>query len=90
MLDGRSTVADALGRYGAFSASHRLQFECMYAAQQSVQRLHGRPMDGLVGLFGRRRVSHWAFRHYLDIAPPSFALPAPSASVAARSAAVAA
>jgi hypothetical protein len=26
-------------------------------------------------------VSHWAFRHYLDIAPPSFALPAPQVGV---------
>jgi digeranylgeranylglycerophospholipid reductase len=77
VLDGRSTVESALRRYGEFSASHRWQFECMYAAQQSVRRLHGRPMDGLVALFGRRRVSHWAFRHYLDIAPPVAALPAP-------------
>jgi hypothetical protein len=28
-------------------------------------------MDTLVRAFGRQRVSHWAFRHYLDIAPPS-------------------
>jgi flavin-dependent dehydrogenase len=77
VIDGRSSVESALARYEAFSASHRWQFECMYAAQQSVRRLHGRPMDALVGLFGRRRVSHWAFRHYLDIAPPMAALPAP-------------
>jgi flavin-dependent dehydrogenase len=77
VLDGRQTVDRALSRYGSFSASHRFQFDCMYAAQQSVRRLHGRPMNALVGLFGRRRVSHWAFRHYLDIAPPSAALPAP-------------
>jgi hypothetical protein len=49
----------------------------MYHAQQSVRRLHGAPMNGLVRLLGRRRVSYWAFRHYLDIAPPSAALPAP-------------
>ena len=77
-LDGRQTVAQALRRYGDFSASHRFQFECMYASQQSVRRLHGAPMNALVSLFGRRRVSHWAFRHYLDIAPPSAALPAPA------------
>jgi flavin-dependent dehydrogenase len=87
VVDGRSSVELALRRYGEFSASHRLQFDCMYAAQQSVRRLHGRPMDGLVGLFGRRRVSHWAFRHYLDIAPPVAALPAPPTP---RSAAIAA
>src|SRR4051794_38216661 len=77
VLDGRQPLELALRRYGDFSAAHRLQFECMYAAQQSVRRLHGRPMNALVSLFGRRRVSHWAFRHYLDIAPPSAALPAP-------------
>jgi digeranylgeranylglycerophospholipid reductase len=82
-LDGRQTVAHALRRYGDFSASHRFQFECMYAAQQSVRRLHGRPMNALVGLFGRRKVSHWAFQHYLDIAPPTAALPAPLAPSAA-------
>ncbi len=50
VLDGRQTVELALRRYADFSASHRFQFECMYAAQQSVRRLHGRPMDGLVRL----------------------------------------
>jgi len=86
VLDGRREAAAALRRYHEFSASHRVKFECMYAAQQSVRRLHGRPLDGLVGLFGRRRVSYWAFRHYLEIAPPGAALPAPvrrSAVVAA-------
>jgi digeranylgeranylglycerophospholipid reductase len=83
VLDGRQTVELALRRYADFSASHRFHFECMYAAQQSVRRLHGRPMDRLVRLFGRRRVSHWGFRHYLDIAPPMAALPAPALESAA-------
>jgi flavin-dependent dehydrogenase len=87
VLDGRQPVELALRRYADFSASHRFQFECMYAAQQSVRRLHGRPMNGLVGLLGRRRVSHWAFRHYLDIAPPTAALPAPPLGAAAVAAA---
>jgi hypothetical protein len=59
----------------------------MYAAQQSVRRLHGRPMNALVGLFGRKSLTRWAFRHYLDIAPPSAALPAPPLSRAAVAAA---
>ena len=83
-LDGRQDLGDALRRYHDFSASHRLPFACMYAAQQSVRRLHGPPMNGLVRLFGRRRVSKWAFRHYLDIAPPSAALPAPRGAVTPR------
>jgi 2-polyprenyl-6-methoxyphenol hydroxylase-like FAD-dependent oxidoreductase len=78
VLDGRQDVGAALKRYAEFSWGHRLPFACMYAAQQSVRRLHGAPMNSLVRLFGRRGVSHWAFRHYLDIAPPSAALPAPA------------
>jgi flavin-dependent dehydrogenase len=87
VLDGRQDAGAALARYGDFSAGHRLTFDCMYAAQQSVRRLHGPAMDGLVRAFGRRGLSHWAFRHYLDIAPPSAALPAPPAGRAALSAA---
>jgi hypothetical protein len=52
----------------------------MYAAQQSIRHLHGRPLDALTRVFARPRVSEWAFRHYLDIAPPSYAVPAPPAA----------
>jgi flavin-dependent dehydrogenase len=86
-LDGRQSADDALRRYGEFSARHGFQFACMYAAQQSVRRLHGPVLDGLVRAFGSRRLSEWAFGHYLDIAPPSAALPAPPEGAAALSAA---
>ena len=55
VLDGRQDLAAALRRYHEFSARHRLPFECMYHAQQSVRRLHGPPMNALVRTFGRRR-----------------------------------
>ena len=77
VLDGRSSVADALERYGAFSAAHRAKFEAMLLAQRAVPRLHPRALGEVVRAFGRPRLSHWGFGHYLDIAPPSFALPAP-------------
>jgi flavin-dependent dehydrogenase len=86
-LDGRQSADDALRRYGEFSARHGFQFACMYAAQQSVRRLHGPVLDGLVRAFGSRRLSEGAFGHYLDIAPPSAALPAPPEGAAALSAA---
>ncbi len=89
VLDGRQGAGDALRRYDEFSAGHSLPFACMYAAQQSVPRLHGPVMDGLVRTFGHRRLSAWAFRHYLDVAPPSAALPAPPEARAALSAAAA-
>jgi flavin-dependent dehydrogenase len=77
VFEGRQDRADALARYGAFSASHKWKFEAMYAAQQSIRHLHGRPLDSLTRVFARPRVSDWAFAHYLEIAPPSFAVPAP-------------
>ncbi len=80
VLDGRQDAGQALRRYHDFSAGHSFPYACMYAAQQSVRHLHGVPMNGLVGLFARRRLAHWGFRHYLDIAPPEFALPAPDAA----------
>jgi flavin-dependent dehydrogenase len=89
VLDGRQTVEEALRRYHDFSAAHALRFACMYRAQQSVRHLHGVPMDALVRLFARRGVSHWAFRHYLEIAPPSAALPAPPEGASAPVAAAA-
>jgi flavin-dependent dehydrogenase len=83
VLEGRQEREDALARYHAFSASHQWKYETMYAAQQSVRYLHGRPVDRLARAFARPRVSNWAFNHYLEIAPPSFAVPAPPAAVPA-------
>jgi flavin-dependent dehydrogenase len=80
VLDGRLTRDEALARYDAFSAAHRWKFEAMYAGQQSIRHLHGRPLDALTRVFTRPRVAEFAFRHYLDIAPPSFAVPAPPAA----------
>jgi flavin-dependent dehydrogenase len=80
VLDGRRDRAEALRRYGAFSRSHRHKFAAMYAAQQSIRHLHGRPLDTLTRGFRRPRLGLWAFRHYLEIAPPSFAVPAPPAA----------
>jgi flavin-dependent dehydrogenase len=84
VVEGRSDRESALSKYGAFSASHRVQFECMYLAQQSIRYLHGRPLDSVARFFTRARVSEWAFRHYLEIAPPSFAVPAPAVAVSAE------
>src|SRR3954471_14408614 len=87
VLDGRRDRAAALARYGAFSRSHRSKFFAMYLAQQSIRHLHGRPLDTLTRTFTRTRVAQWGFRHYLEIAPPSFAVPAPPAARPVRLAA---
>src|SRR3954447_24373187 len=77
VVEGRSSTGSALARYGALSASHRVKFESMLLAQRAVPRLHPRALAGLVRAFGRPRVSGWGFGHYLEIAPPEYALPAP-------------
>jgi menaquinone-9 beta-reductase len=87
VLAGERTREAALRRYHAFSGSHRAKFECMLAGQRAVRHLHGRPIDAVARAFARRGLAGWAFRHYLDIAPPSFALPAPPMAAAVRAAA---
>jgi flavin-dependent dehydrogenase len=84
VVAGRRERADALRRYDDFSGAHRWKFEAMLAAQRAIRHSHGRPLDTAVCLFARRRASHWAFRHYLEIAPPSFAIPAPPAAARGR------
>jgi flavin-dependent dehydrogenase len=77
VLAGARGRHEALRRYGAFSAGHRWKFEAMLRAQQAVPRLAPAALDRLVRAFARPGIAHPAFRHYLEIAPPAAALPAP-------------
>jgi flavin-dependent dehydrogenase len=76
VVDGRITREQALERYGAFSADHAWQFAWLLNAQHAVGRLTDRRLlSGIIGALGHQPVVDWAFKHYLSIAPPSFALP---------------
>jgi flavin-dependent dehydrogenase len=77
VVAGRQDRSEALARYGRLSAEHRVPFECLFGVQQSIRHLHGPVLDTLTRLFSRRRVAHWAFRHYLGICPPDAVLPTP-------------
>jgi flavin-dependent dehydrogenase len=90
VVEGRQQVSQALARYGEFSADHAWHFRWLFRTQQSIRRLHGPVLDGLTGALARPGLSHWAFRHYLDIAPPEYALPGPTAVGAAAGRAAAA
>jgi flavin-dependent dehydrogenase len=91
VLEGRQHVSQALRRYGDFSADHAWKFRWIFRTQQAVRHLHGPVLDRVTRAFARPDLSSWAFRHYLDIAPPEFALPRPeAASRAGATAAVAA
>lgn len=80
VLAGERELDEALRRYHAFSARHGWKYAAMLSAQDAIPRLHGRPLDTMTRAFARRRLARWAFRHYLDVAPPEFALPAPPAA----------
>jgi hypothetical protein len=77
VLAGERSKDEALRRYAEFADAHRWKFEWMWLNQRAVRHLHGRPLDWLAHFTSRPRVTHVLFRKYLNLAPPSFALPAP-------------
>jgi flavin-dependent dehydrogenase len=77
VLAGARSREEALRRYAEFADSHRWKFEWMWLNQRCIRHLHGRPLDWLAHFTSRPRATHYLFRKYLNLAPPSFALPAP-------------
>jgi flavin-dependent dehydrogenase len=75
VLDGDATREEALARYAAFSDSHEWKFRWMLRAQRTVPRIPPRLLRQIVAAMGRPAFSHWAFGHYLRIAPPLEAAP---------------
>ena len=75
VLDGRATRDDARRRYAAFSAGHEWKFTWMLRAQRFVPRVPPRMLALATRAMASRAFTHWAFGHYLRIAPPEFAGP---------------
>ena len=80
VLEGRQDRSTALRRYHEFSDGHAWKFRWCFRTQQAVRHLHGAPANRIVRAFENERLSRWAFDHYLRVAPPEFALPAPAAA----------
>jgi flavin-dependent dehydrogenase len=75
VLDGRQTREQALARYGSFNEDHRYAFDWLWRVQTIFSGMNKYPaMDTTLQVMSRPRVIRWAFAHYLNIAPPSFAL----------------
>jgi flavin-dependent dehydrogenase len=75
VIEGRQTREQALARYGSFSDDHRWAFDWLWRVQRMVGGINKYPaMDTALELMSRPKLVRWAFTHYLDIAPPSFAL----------------
>jgi flavin-dependent dehydrogenase len=77
VVAGERTREEALRRYGAFSDSHEWKFRWMLRAQRLVPRIWPPLLNRVIGTMTRRRLTGWAFGHYLRIAPPEFAGEAP-------------
>jgi menaquinone-9 beta-reductase len=74
VLEGRATREQALRRYGAFSDAHAWKYRSLLYSQRAIGRLSTtRSVTALARAMERRRLSDWAFEHYMRIAPPSFA-----------------
>ena len=78
VVEGRSARAGALSRYHAFSAGHEWKFRWMLRTQKLVPRVPPRALAPAIRAMGTQRFVDWSFDHYLNIAPPSFALAGPS------------
>ena len=88
-VTGTRTREQALRGYGSFSDSHERKFRWLLYVQRAIGQITpSRAATQIVRAFESRRLTRWAFDHYLAIAPPSYVAAGPggsSASAAARS-----
>jgi menaquinone-9 beta-reductase len=77
VVEGRQDRDAALRAYGAFVDQHEWKFRSMLWAQKLLPKLPARLQRAVIRACGRKRFIDWAFGHYLRIAPPDFAGPAP-------------
>jgi flavin-dependent dehydrogenase len=84
VVEGRTPRDAAVRRYAAFSAEHEWKFEWMLRAQRFVPAVPPRLLTLATRAMASRRFTHWAFDHYLRIAPPGFATPRPATTASER------
>ena len=77
VVEGRKTKEAALRDYAGFNDSHEWKFRWMLRVQKLVPKLPARVQRLVIRAIGNRRFVRWSFGHYLQIAPPEFAGPAP-------------
>ena len=73
VVEGRQDRAHALRRYADFSDEHEWKFRWMLRAQRLLPKLPARVQRAVIRACGNKRFIDWAFKHYLNIAPPSYA-----------------
>ncbi len=79
VIEGEQSREAALSRYHAFSAGHALPYRWMLRLQRLIPRVPPRLLGASLRAIDRRRLIHWAFGHYLEVAHPRFVAEAPRA-----------
>jgi flavin-dependent dehydrogenase len=75
VVEGRATREEALARYAAFHERKRYAFDWLLRVQRIVSRVNPTPlMTPALRAMDFQRFVDWSFRHYLQIAPPEYAL----------------
>ncbi len=74
VVEGRQDRERALANYADFNAAHRWKFEWMLRAQKLVPRVPPRLLGPALRAMSADAFVRWSFDHYLNIAPPEFAL----------------
>jgi flavin-dependent dehydrogenase len=74
VIEGRQSREQAATRYAAFNDSHEWKFRWMLRVQRLVPKIPPRLLGPMIRLLGAKRFVKWSFGHYLEIAPPRFAL----------------
>lgn len=78
VVEGNSTREAALQRYGAFSDGHERKYAWLLRTQRAIGRMTPTPaVTAVVRALEHRGFCGWAFNHYMQIAPPSFAIDSP-------------
>jgi flavin-dependent dehydrogenase len=77
VVEGVKAREGALADYGAFNDAHEWKFRWLLRAQRALPRLPARAQRAVIRACSNQRFLDWSFRHYVRIAPPEFALPAP-------------
>lgn len=75
VVEQRQSKGAALARYSSFSAAHRWKFEWLLRVQRLVPRVPPRMLAPSLQVIGSRRITYWAFNHYLEIAHPRLLTP---------------
>ena len=80
VVAGAQDRGAALGNYAEFVDGHERKFRWMLRAQNLLPKMPARVQRAVIRACCRKRFVDWAFDHYLRIAPPEFADPAPRKS----------